>query len=122
MQINKTVQCVSCIDTQLVKLALHFKKARKANTEILTKVEHKNSVPSMKQVHLQVPMPIKMGYLPLMYRHVTLSGDSVTTLCHNQLPFSTKIAEYIATKLLIRHSETSQEMSKKMIKHLLENQ
>ena len=78
MQINENVQCVSCIDTQLVKLALYFKKAHKTNTEIMTKVEHKNSVPSINQVHLQVPMAIKLGYLPLMYRHVTLSGDSVS--------------------------------------------
>ena len=78
MQINKNVQHVGCIDTQLVKLALYFKKAHKANTKVLTKVEHNNSVPSIKQVHLQVPMPIKMGYLPLMYRHVTLYGDSVS--------------------------------------------
>ena len=47
---------------------------------------------------------------------VTLSGDSVGNSTLYQHPFSAKTAEFIATKLLIRH------LLKLSIKHLLENQ
>ena len=49
------------------------------------------------------------------------SRNIVATPCHNQLVFSTGIAKYVATKLLIRCSETSQGVLRKIIKLLLEN-
>ena len=49
-----------------------------------------------------------------------LSGKSVSqSLRHDQLPLSAKIAESFATKLLVRHSEASQEILTKMIKRIM---
>ena len=37
-----------------------------------------------------------------------LYGDFVSNSMHNHFPFSTKIIDYVVTKLSTRHSETSQ--------------
>ena len=71
MWINKNVQCVSCNDIKLVRNGVILQEGMQSKTEVLMKVEHKNSVPSIIiHQYWHVLLLITIGYLLLTSRDV----------------------------------------------------
>ena len=79
-------QCVNYVNIKIVKIVLSSKKAHKPKTRVLMMKEHNNLVPLIKVlvtiIHLQVLLPIKIGYLLLTNCHLMLSGDSASQTVH----------------------------------------
>ena len=87
------------------------------------KKEHKNLVTLIKVlvtiIHLQVLLPIKIGYLLLTNCHLTLSGDSTSQTVHYIINFLFSQNSWLCCyKAIDKQSETSEEVLTKKLANI----